>query len=492
MKRFPVLDAQASVGLSRITLLGAVLALSACAAVGPDYQRPEPRLPHAFEPSRTTSAPDAAVLAPRWWMLFEDARLNTLVQSALERHPDARAAAARVDETEAVLVQARAARLPEVGLQGASTLTRATQVGAVPLPAGIPVNQESHRYVLSTTFEIDFWGRLRRADEAARAQALGSQYGREVVSLALASATVQTYLALRTLDAQSAVSQSALRSREESLDLVRKRAAAGLVSDLDLAQATAALADARVALTELERQRSLVENQLAALTGEPGLKLTVTEGLGVLPLPPVPPPGLPSSLLDRRPDVMQAEQTLVSATALIGVAKAAEYPTFSLTAFLGGQAADLGNVLVGGGRVGQLGASVFWPVIDAGRYAARTREAQARAEQAAAAYDKAVLNAWKEVADALSSLDASRRAEAEVQTRLQASREALRLATARYERGYSGYLDVLDAQRTFSAAEQAAVSARQAQLGASVDLMKALGGGWTPATPVATHLSPTR
>jgi multidrug efflux system outer membrane protein len=185
--------------------------------------------------------------------------------------------------------------------------------------------------------------------------------------------------------------------------------------------------------------------------------------------------------------VLQAEAALAAASALIGVAKAAEYPSFSLTAFLGGQAADIGNVIDGRGRVGQLGASVVWPVIDAGRYAARTREATARAEQAAAAYEKTVQTAWREVADALDNAGAAGRSEADVQARLAAARDALRLVQIRYEAGYSGYLEVLDTQRTLNAAELAAIQNRQARLATSVELMKALGGGWqAPATVGST------
>jgi multidrug efflux system outer membrane protein len=197
-----------------------------------------------------------------------------------------------------------------------------------------------------------------------------------------------------------------------------------------------------------------------------------------MPVPPVPPPGLPSTLLERRPDLRQAEASLASATALIGVTKAQEYPTFSLTGFLGGQAADLQDVVSAGGRIWSVGASVVWPVLDAGRYRARTREAEARAEQAAAAYEKAVQGAWREVSDALETLRAAAESQADVDARLAAARDALRITRIRYEAGYSAYLEVLDAQRTLNAAELASIQNRQARLAASVDLMKSLGGGW--------------
>lgn len=474
---FPMRRAAAAVALAALVLAG-------CTAVGPDYRRPATALPAAFPEQAALEAP---IVQPRWWTLYGDPVLTRLVDEALARNSDVRAAAARVDETEAVLSQARAALVPQVDLQGATTRSRSTQVGAVPLPVTAPVMQNSQRLVLSTTFEIDFWGKLRRADEAARAQALGSRYAEGVVATTLAGATAQAYFALRSLDAQVQATAATVAAREGTQDLVRRRAQGGVASDLEVVQAAGALADARVQLAELRRQRALVEHQLAVLTGRPGATVATADGFAALPIPPAPPAGLPSSLVDRRPDVLQAEAALAAASALIGVAKAAEYPSFSLTAFLGGQAADIGNVLDGRGRVGQLGASVVWPVIDAGRYAARTREATARAEQAAAAYEKTVQTAWREVADALDNAGAASRSEADVQARLAAAREALRLVQIRYEAGYSGYLEVLDAQRTLNAAELAAIQNRQARLATSVELMKALGGGWqAPATVGST------
>lgn len=467
--------------------LALALALAGCAAVGPDHRRPAVALPPAYAGQPAQAAP---LVQPRWWTLYGDPVLERLVDAALVHNAEVRAAAARVEETEAVLAQARAALVPQVDLQAASSRTRATQLGAVPLPATAPVIQNSQRLVVSTTFEIDLWGRLRRADEAARAQALASRYAEAVVATTLAGATAQTYFAVRSLDAQAQAIAATVASREATLELAQRRVRGGVASELDLALASGALADARLQSAELRRQRALLEHQIAVLVGRPGVALPPTEGVAALPVPPAPPAGLPSSLLDRRPDVLQAEHTLAAATALIGVAKAGEYPTFSLTGFLGGQGADLGNLFDVRGRVGQLGASVLWPVFDAGRYAARTREAQARAEQAAAAYERTVQTAWREVADALDEVSAAGRSEADVAVRLAAAREALRLVQVRYEAGYSGYLEVLDAQRTLAAAEITAIQNRQARLATSVALMKALGGGWSRPPAAAGAIEP--
>jgi multidrug efflux system outer membrane protein len=470
-------------GVVRAALALLATVLAGCAAVGPDHRRPDVALPPAFRGAAGEAAP---AVQPRWWTLYGDATLTRLVDEALARNTDARAAAARVDETAAVLAQARAALFPQIDLQGGASRTRASTVGAVPIPSGVPIVQDVNRLVLSTSFELDVWGRLRRADEAARAQALASRYAEAVVGLALAGATAQTFFALRALDAQTVSVANAVDAREASLELARQRVEGGVASELDVRQASASLADARVQWRELRRQRALVEHQIAVLTGTPGA--TVPPGdLATLPVPPVPPAGLPSSLLERRPDVRQAEASLASATALIGVAKAQQYPTFSLTGLLGGQAAALQDVVSGGGRVWSVGGAVFWPILDAGRYRARTREAEARAEQAAAVYEKTVQGAWREVADALETLRAATDSQADVEVRLEAAREALRITQIRYEAGYSAYLEVLDAQRTVSAAELSAIQNRQARLTASVDVMKSLGGGWQAADALEAH-----
>ncbi|CAG0994460.1 partial Outer membrane protein OprJ, partial [Methylophilaceae bacterium] len=345
-----------------------------------------------------------------------------------------------------------------------------------------------NRLALSTSFELDFWGRLRRASEAARAQALGTRYGRDVTALTLAGVTAQSYFSLRSLDAQIAVTGETLASREESLSVAKNRAAGGLASDLDLNQAEGARADASVQLRDLQRQRALVEHQLGNLSGKPGLTI-LAGNLMNLPTPALPPVGLPSALIERRPDVQVAEQRLVSANAQIGVAKAAQLPAFSLTGNYGGQSEALSDLLKDGARIWSLGLAATMPILDSGKYAARTRQAEARQHQALADYQKTVETAFREVADALTNVQYISASAADLKIRADAARNTLRLSRLRYDAGYSGYLEVLDAQRTANLAEQALVQNRALQLVYSVDLMKALGGGWSPAAaePVARH-----
>ena len=461
------------------------LLLAGCAAVGPDYGRPAVDLPNTY---RTYGGPaaDAAGAAtaidPAWWKLYADPALDHLVASALERNADIRLAVARIEEADANLREAGAAFLPEINLGTTGSRARSSTTTAVPLPAGIPVLRNNVRLTASTSFELDFWGRLRRALEAVRAQALGTRYAKDVVTLSLAGLTSQTYFSLRSLDAQIALTRETLAVREEYLGTVRSRAAGGIASDLDVNQAVVARADAATQIRELQRQRALVEHQLGTLAGRLDLALPQSATLLAMPVPPAPPPGLPSTLLERRPDIRQAEQQLVSANAQIGVARAAMLPAISLTGFYGGESQGLATLLRSGSNIWSLGFGLALPIFDWGRLAARTDAAEARAHQSLAGYQKAVETAFREVADGLTNLEQTTATEDDLQARATAARNVLRLARARYEAGYSAYLEVLDAQRTANEAELAVVRNRQSRLSASVDLMKALGGGWSAKT----------
>ena len=460
-----------------LAALGAAMLLGACAAVGPDYERPATSLPGAY-PDAPADLPAAAPVRAEWWKLYRDERLDELVTSALERNTDVRFAVARIEEADANLREAGAAFLPEIDLAGTPQRQRISAVTATPIPGGIPLVRSDIRVTLGTSFEIDFWGKLRRALEATRALALSSRYAKEVVTVSLAGLTAQAYFSLRSLDAQIAVTRTTLQSREETLNFVRDRARGGIASDLEVYQAELARADASVQLKDLLRQRALIEHQLASLTGRLDLALPAGD-LMTLPLPPLPPAGLPSALLQRRPDVLQAEQQLVATNAQIGIARAAMFPTVSLTSYYGGESAALSTLLSSGGRIWSLGFGLAQPIFDSGRYAARTQAAEARQRQSVATYQKAVETAFREVADALTTLQQTEALEQDLQLRAEAARNALRLARLRYEAGYSAYLEVLDAQRTANDAELTFLRNRQSRLAASVDLMKALGGGWT-------------
>lgn len=446
----------------------AALMLSGC-MVGPDYKRPDTQLPGAFaEPA----SQDTPAISPQWWTLYRDPMLDDLVRLGLERNADVRLAVARVEEAEGALREAQATVFfPLINGNGGATRVRTLQSGASNLANTFSLG-------LSTSFEVDLWGRLRRAERAVQDQLLASRYGRDTVRLTLAATIARTYFAARSLDSQLVASEEILRAANESLALARKRSDAGVASALDVYQAAGLQSAAAAQAKEVARQRAAILHQLATLTGRLDLRVDAKD-IASLPIPPLPPAGLPSQLLERRPDVRQAEAQLAAATERIGVARAAQFPTLSLTGSLGFQSGDLDALFKPGAHVWSVGANVLGPILDGGRYRARTRQAEAQARQAEALYQRAVETAFREVSDALSNVRLAADSETDLVSRLDAARNALRLAQRRYEQGYSAYLEVLDAQRTLNDAQLAFIRNRQAYLSYTVDLMNSLGGGWS-------------
>ena len=461
-------------------------ALGGC-AVGPDYVRPESatNLPAQFAPGSAKLAYSPSV-ASTWWTLFGDRQLDALVGKALANSPDALTAAARVEEADAVIRQVDAALLPQVDATAAGTHSRISQTTAPPLPSSVAAVRNNARLALTTSFELDVWGKLRRASEAARAQALGSRYGRDTVALSIAGLVTQGYLNLRALDAQRLVTAESVASAERSLKLTQVRFDGGIASQLDVQQADSALATLQAALLQLDQAREQAENLLGYLVGEPGLKIAAGD-LRDLPIPPVPPAGLPSSLLEARPDVRQAETDLIAANAKIGVAKAALFPGITLTGNFGRESKDLSQLFTSPSSVWALGAGITQPIFEGGRLRAQVDQVTAQQKQVAEAYRKAVYTAFKETNDALASLRVGADAEDTLTRALNAAKRNLMLAQARYDGGYSPYLEVLTAQRSANDAALAWIQNRQARLAASVDLFRALGGGWQDSQKLAAN-----
>jgi len=457
----------------RIAPLALALALAGC-AIGPDYLRPAASLPAAF--GEAAPVAQSTAVDNRWWTLFEDATLNDLVEQALKNNADLRSAVARVEQANAVAREAGAAFFPEIdAVAGGSNSKLSTKTAN--WNANSPNISRSRSAALTTSYELDVWGRVRRANEAVQANLLASQYSRESIRLSIAGLVSSNYLALRAADAQLAITVESLKSREESLRLARTRVDAGLVSPLDLYEASGALATMQAQQADLVRLRALLEHQLALLTANP--ELTIAAGdLRQLPLPPVPPAGLPSDLIDARPDVREAEQKLVAANANIGIAKAGYFPKFTLTGSLGSESKTLSDLFGAGANTWSIGLGLFMPILDFGRTTARVDQAKALNEQSLIAWQNSLQTAYKEVRDALVSLRQNGEAEAAQNIRVDNAQKALEVANKRYAAGYSGYLEVLIAQRATNDALLAMIATRQARLGASVDLFKAIGGGW--------------
>jgi multidrug efflux system outer membrane protein len=454
------------------------LALGAC-MVGPDYERPPMPLPGAFAGPPTAVAAGATdSVPPEWWRLFGDSTLDELVATALANNTDIVQAVARIEQADANVRVVNAALFPQLNLGGTGGRTAFSTRVVAPEPPG-ELLQNNLLLELSASFEIDFWGKLRRGSEAARAQDLSTRYAKDVVTLSTAALTTQTYFALRSLDAQIASTRSTLDSREDTLAIVRRRADAGLASDLDVRQAEGARSDAAFQLDDFLRQRDLAEHLLGTLTGK--LDLTLAPGdITQLPLPASPPPGLPSALLERRPDIRQAEQDLVAANAQIGVAKAMLFPTITLTGNFGGESAALAGLFTLPGRIWALGAGISAPIFEGGRLVAQVDVQYALRAQSLANYQKTIQTSFREVSDALTNVRQYAATERDARDSADAARAALRLANIRYEAGYTPFLDVLDSQRSLNVSELAFIRSRQNLLAADVDLMTALGGGWQP------------
>jgi len=465
----------------KLALAFAALALSGC-MVGPAYHRPDVPLPtsypEALPAEKATAARDE--LPADWWTLFGDPTLDDLVQSALANNRDIQLAVARIEEANANVRAVNAAFLPEVDVTAGAARAAIPQATAI---NGASVSN-SLRLGLASAFEVDFWGKLRSGAQAARSLALASRDAADVVRLTTAGLTAQTYFAVRALDSQIATTEATLGIRSEALGLVRRRADAGVASDLDVAQSEGTRADAAAQLKELVRQRAIALHALGILTGR--LDVALDRGdLMKLPDPALPPPGLPSTLLTRRPDIRQAEEQLVAANARIGVTRADMFPTISLTAALGVASPALASIIDTPNRTWSIGGNLLGPLFDAGRRAALTEAEEARMRQALVNYQQVVERSFREVADALATVRQAAASEADQADRVRAANQALRLANLRYEAGYSAFLEVLDAQRTKNDAELALIRNRQTLLAADVDLMRALGGGWSPTTGLA-------
>ncbi len=483
--------------MKKISLL-LLLLLSSCALLGPDYQRSEKNLPATYsEADSGTGAANA--LTKEWWKHYQDEKLNELVVLSLKNNTDIQLAVARIEEADAAMREVGASLFPEINGSARATRSKVTELGA--FPVFISPIRNNYTIGVNTNYEIDFWGRIRRAKEAATATALASRFSKETVELSLIGLVSSNYLQLRGIEAQIAVTKDSLKSSNESLSLTQRRLEGGIASSLEVSQAEVVVNNLDAQLIELNRLRALSLHQLAVLTGVLALNLdysnnqnlanrTVTNqnatnpntvqpvNIESLPIPPVPPAGLPSALLENRPDIRQAEQALIAQNAQIGVAKAALYPSISLTGSYGGESLELADILKSGARVWTLGLGLDLPIFDAGRRRARVDQASARQKQALAQYQTAIQKAFREVNDAL----ITRRLNVEREQSLAASeisaKKALIVAENRYKAGYSAYLEVLDAQRVHNSAALSYVQARQASSLATVDLFKALGGDW--------------
>ena len=468
--------------MKKLSIFLLVLLLASCKAVGPDYIKPTSNLPPEFsEASNAQSAADD--ILRQWWRHYQDEKLNELVEKALKNNINIALATARIDEADASMREVGASLYPQVNLDAAAKRSKVTELGTFPTFGGAVRN--NFTFGLNTSYEIDFWGKVKRSKEAAAANAVATRQAKETVELSLVGLVASNYLQLRGLDAQIAVTSENQKSRADSLALTKRRLAGGVASALEVSQAEVAVSNLDAQIIELNRVRAITLHQLAVLTGELGLKIAAGD-LRILPVPPLPPAGLPSQLLENRPDIRQAEQALIAENAKIGVAKSAMYPSISLTGNLGAESVSLGDILKAGARIWTFGLGLDLPIFDSGRREARVDQATARQKQALAQYQTAIQNGFREVNDALINRRLNAEREQAYVASQTAAKKALSVAENRYKAGYSAYLEVLDAQRVYNDASLAAVQAKQAHYIATVELFKTLGGNWRDVTAPKT------
>jgi len=459
-----------------------VSVLSSC-MVGPDYQRPALPSPAVFRDTTAPAVPpDPASLGDlQWFEVFKDEQLQALIQTALIANYDLRDAVARVNEARANLGITRSEQFPTIAASADMTTVRLSRNGLTPVPASADRDRTVGSVVLHLlSFEIDVWGRLRRATEAARAQVLAAEDTRQAVLTTLVSDVATAYFDLLEQDKELEIAQRTLASRQDSLRLIQVRQQGGIATLLEVRQAEQLVYSAAAIIPDTARLIEQTENQIRLLLGQSPGEVPRGQPLTAQAQPPDVPPGLPSALLERRPDLRAAEQSLIAANANIGVAKAAYFPTISLTGLLGFESNQLSSLFKGASSAWQFVPQVTQPVFTAGRITSQVRLAEAQQQSALIQYAKAIQTAFREVADALVQyrrVKEIRMQQALLVTTLQGRSQ---LAYMRYRGGVDTLLNALDADRDLFNAELSLAQTQRNELLALVQLYKALGGGWQP------------
>lgn len=486
-------------------VLPAMLFVAGC-AVGPKYARPTSETPAewrfkkaeiaqtntdaANKPATEMGAafgPEIAAVPLNWWTIFNDPKLNELAEQALEANQDIKLALGRVDEARALARVKKADFFPQISFSpGYSRVKDSDNAGRSANFGGFEQKAfNSYSLPFQLSYEIDVWGRIRKGREAAKDRAEATVADFYAVRLAVASDTAANYILLRALDSEVEVLRNSLKLRADSLQLVETRFKLGATDALDVARAKADVAATEATLADTLRQREAVVNVIALLTGKPAPSVAFDPRPLDLP-PPVIPTGLPSDLLQRRPDIFRAERQLAATSEEIGVAKAAFFPRFSLTANGGFESSELNLLTKGSSLVWNLVSNLAQPLFTGGRNKAELEAAKARYQQALAVYQQQVLVAFKDVQDALVDIRFRADQAKALDVAVLQAREVTRLAKLRYEKGQISYLDVLDAQRQQLDVEQQSARVLGQRLASTIMLIKALGGGWAePAKPEA-------
>jgi NodT family efflux transporter outer membrane factor (OMF) lipoprotein len=481
---------------NRLAMMMVILLLSSCVQ-GQDYRRPQVDVPDGW--SRMTNIDNTSIASDRqpeaeWWKTFQNDELSGLIERALQQNHDVTRALARVLEGRAFVMSAAAGLYPQMNLSSSYSniaVSKNTLAGLGLATGRQPGSQvfatpgtsfDLWNSALDLRWEMDFWGRIRRGREAAVADAQAIEQDARAIALSLISDVGQSYFRIRELDEQLDIAKRALAVRQEYLEIIQKRASVGLASELDVKRTEVLVAEAAGLIPDLARTRAVESHRLEVLNGmSPGSLDLHSKPLRAVVIQPDIPVGLPSQLLERRPDILQAEATLMASNARIGQARAYFFPTFSITGQGGLQSAELSSWFTGNSSNYSIGPSITLPIFQGGTNLARLDSAESRYKQMLESYQQTILQAFREVADLLTSLRARAEQLARQREQLSAAQTAVRLAEVRYRTGLVNYLDVLDAQRTALAAETQLVLTERTRLTDMVSLFKALGGGWTPS-----------
>ena len=444
-----------------------LLTLWSC-SVGPDFKEPVVDSPGHY---RTRVMPQEDTGDLKWWALFDDPLLHTLVATALENNKNLKIAVSRIEQARATVGFTRADQFPRVDIEGGS------QRGNFSGGTRSADTNETAFLVAPVNWEIDFWGKLKRSTEAARAELIASRYGLKVIQLALIADVVTTYHQLIDFKQRLAISQSTLQSRTESLEIIQQRFDKGIIAELDVHQAQIQKEIAASSIPAFERSIARAENGLSILLGRLPGDIKTRQQLKRKPVPPDIPVGLPADILERRPDIAEAKYLLKAQTERIGVAVALRLPSISLTGTLGLASSELASV-TNDGDAWSLGAGLLGPVIDFGKNKRRVEIEEQRTQQALYQYENTVLTAFREVEDALVDIDTYRKELAAIERQQKAAKNANRLSKERYDKGVSSYLEVLDSEESLFSAELQLSELEQLYRNAYVSLYKSLGGGW--------------
>ncbi len=451
----------------RITTVLLVLAALAGCAVGPDFNPPVVATPESY---RLDTMPVQSGVNLKWWELFNDPVLYSLVTAALENNKDLKIAASRIEQARAFVGFNRADQFPRVDIEGGADTGNFFGTRSDTTATNLFIGP-------ALSWEIDFWGKFRRATESARAELVASEYGHRTVQLSLISEVVSTYYRLLDAHQRLQISRRTLESRRGTLDIIQKRFNRGIVNELDLSQARIQMEIAASSIPLYQREIAKAENTLSILLGE--LPRAIETGRGLLHQRPPPeiPLELPANILKRRPDISTALFLLKAQNERIGVAQAIRFPAFSLRGLLGVGRTDISPVISDGG-IWTVGGGLLGPLIDFRKNISRVRIEEQKTRQALFSYENVVLTAFREVDDSLAEIETYRRQIEAVGRQLKAARAANKLSKSRYDQGVSSYLEVLETERALFSAELDFSDLKQRYLTAYVNLYKALGGGW--------------